>query len=130
VTVSFPYPELPGAHAWQDFTNVKPLAESPVPDMNEIMTIIYTSGSTGQPKGVVHTYQTICWAAQRSLKALNVDDEDRILSYLPLAHITERVLVELASFYSGMTLSFVESLDTFAKDVASSQTLNIFVVSQ
>lgn len=121
VTVKFPYPNLPGMHAWEDFINVEPLVGNPVPDMNEIMTIIYTSGSTGQPKGVVHTYNTICWAAQNSLHALTVTSDDRIMSYLPLAHITERVLVELASFYSGMTLNFVESLDTFSRDVKSCQ---------
>jgi long-subunit acyl-CoA synthetase (AMP-forming) len=121
VSVNLPYPDLPGAHSWEEFTDILPLNESPVPDMNEIMTIIYTSGSTGQPKGVVHTYQTICWAAQSSLSALTVNADDRIMSYLPLAHITERVLVELASFYSGMTLHFVESLDTFARDVKSCQ---------
>ncbi|WP_371195168.1 AMP-binding protein [Glaciecola sp. SC05] len=121
VTVNFPYPNLPGAHAWEEFTNIEPMTSSPVPDMNEVMTIIYTSGSTGQPKGVVHTYQTVCWAAQNSLNALTVTSQDRIMSYLPLAHITERVLVELASFYSGMTLAFVESLETFAQDVKTCQ---------
>ncbi|MFC4699615.1 AMP-binding protein [Glaciecola siphonariae] len=121
VSVNFPFPDLPGAHEWDDFINVEPMQESPVPDMNDIMTIIYTSGSTGQPKGVVHTYQSICWAAQNSLNALTVTDQDRIMSYLPLAHITERVLVELASFYSGMTLRFVESLDTFTRDVKACQ---------
>ncbi len=120
-TVNLPYPDLPGAISWEEFTDILPLSENPVPDMNEIMTIIYTSGSTGQPKGVVHTYQTICWAAQNSLNALTVSDTDRIMSYLPLAHITERVLVELASYYSGMTLHFVESLDTFARDVKNCQ---------
>lgn len=121
VTVRFPYPNMPGEHAWEDFIDIEPLSGNPIPDMNDIMTIIYTSGSTGQPKGVVHTYNSICWAAQHSLKALTVTDSDRILSYLPLAHITERVLVELASFYSGMRLSFVESLDSFAKDVKECQ---------
>lgn len=121
VTVNFPYPNLPGAHAWEDFTNVAPLADNPVPDMNSIMTIIYTSGSTGQPKGVVHTFKSICWAAQNSLAALSVDESDRVMSYLPLAHITERALVELASFYSGMRIGFVESLDTFTRDVNDCQ---------
>lgn len=118
--VGFPYPGAVGA-SWDEFVNVEPLKASPVPDMNEIMTIIYTSGSTGQPKGVVHTYQTLCWAARNSLTALSVDDNDRIVSYLPLAHITERVLVELASFYSMMQIRFVESLDTFTRDVKACQ---------
>ncbi|GAB54817.1 AMP-dependent synthetase and ligase [Glaciecola punicea ACAM 611] len=121
VTVSFPYPGIETKVAWDEFTDIEPLDKSPIPDLNDIMTIIYTSGSTGQPKGVVHTYQTICWAAQNSLHAMSVTNQDRAMSYLPLAHITERVLVELASIYSGMTLHFVESLDTFTRDVKSCQ---------
>ncbi len=118
--IGFPYPDAVGT-AWEAFTDIAPLGESPLPDMNEIMTIIYTSGSTGQPKGVVHTYQTICWAARNSLNALSVNDSDRIVSYLPLAHITERVLLELASFYSRMEIRFVEALDTFTRDVKACQ---------
>jgi long-subunit acyl-CoA synthetase (AMP-forming) len=119
--VGFPYPNIPVENTWEDFTNIDPIEDSPLPDMNDIMTIIYTSGSTGQPKGVVHTYKTICWAARNSLNALSVNETDRIVSYLPLAHITERVLVELASFYSTMQIRFVESLDTFTADVKACQ---------
>lgn len=121
VTVGLPYEDIEAKIAWEEFTNIEPLDKDPIPDLNDIMTIIYTSGSTGQPKGVVHTYQTICWAAQNSLNAMSVTSQDRAMSYLPLAHITERVLVEYASFYSGMTLYFVESLDTFPRDVKACQ---------
>ncbi len=119
--VGFPYPGIEVETTWESFTDIEPLADSPIPDMNEIMTIVYTSGSTGQPKGVVHTYYTICWAAQNSLIAMSVSEQDRVLSYLPLAHITERVLVELASYYSAMQILFVESLETFTRDVNACQ---------
>lgn len=115
--VGFPYEGITVTNSWEGFTDVEPLKENPIPDMNDIMTIIYTSGSTGQPKGVVHTFQTVAWAARNSLNELEVNDKDRIMSYLPLAHITERVLVELASFYAGTSMCFVESLDTFTRDV-------------
>jgi long-subunit acyl-CoA synthetase (AMP-forming) len=118
--IGFPYPGAVG-QSWEEFTDIEPLSESPLPDMNEIMTVIYTSGSTGQPKGVVHTYQTICWAACNSLSALSVNQDDRMVSYLPLAHITERVLVELASFYARTQIRFVESLVTFTRDVKACQ---------
>lgn len=121
VTVGFPYENIDAKLNWHEFTDIEPMTESIVHDMNDIMTIIYTSGSTGQPKGVVHTYQTINWAAQESLKALSVCEKDRMVSYLPLAHITERVLVELGSFYSGMTIHFVENLETFNRDVKACQ---------
>ncbi len=120
-TVAFPYPDLPATRQWAEFIDCDPIADSPVPDMAQTMTIIYTSGSTGQPKGVVHTYDSICWAAENSLNDLQVDQSDRSLSYLPLAHITERVLVELSSLYSGAHIYFVESLDTFQRDVKTCQ---------
>lgn len=121
VTIGFPYEDVEAKINWQEFTDIEPLSDNPVPDMNDIMTIIYTSGSTGQPKGVVHTYQTICWAARNSLNALGANKDDRAMSYLPLAHITERVLIELASLYAAMTLHFVESLATFTRDVQQCQ---------
>lgn len=121
VTVAFPYANTPGEHQYNEFIDVEPLDQNPVPDINNIMTIIYTSGSTGQPKGVVHSYASICWAAKNSLNALSTNDNDRMMSYLPLAHITERALVEFASFYSGMSLAFVESLETFNQDVKNCQ---------
>ncbi|MBT0587354.1 AMP-binding protein [Alteromonas oceanisediminis] len=120
-SVAFPYPNINVQQQWCDFIDGEPLRGEPNVDMESTATIIYTSGSTGQPKGVVHTFNTICWAAQNSLQALSVNDKDRVLSYLPLAHITERVLVEYASLYSAMQVSFVESLDTFQRDVVACQ---------
>lgn len=120
-TVYYDYPGLKGTHRWADFIDCNPISDDPEPNLDAMMTIIYTSGSTGQPKGVVHTYRTICWAARNSLNALSVNTDDRLLSYLPLAHITERVLVELAAFYAASRIFFVESLDTFQRDVHAAQ---------
>lgn len=121
IKVGFPYDDVTADISWEAFTDIEPLQDSPVHDMNDIMTIIYTSGSTGQPKGVVHTYNTINWAARNSLNALDVSTKDRVMSYLPLAHITERVLIELASIYAGTSIYFVESLDSFTRDVKDCQ---------
>jgi len=120
-TVSFPYAGIPGNTSWADFTNVTPVAGNPDIQQDDLMTIIYTSGSTGQPKGVMHSFGSINWAASSSLIELNCNREDRVMSYLPLAHITERVIIELASVYSGMQVTFVESLDTFRRDVQGAQ---------
>jgi long-subunit acyl-CoA synthetase (AMP-forming) len=120
-TVAFPYEGIPGNSTWAEFTDIAPLSDNPNRDKDELMTIIYTSGSTGQPKGVMHSFATINWAAHSCLNQLDCDKSDRVMSYLPLAHITERVIVELASFYSGMQITFVESLDTFNHDVVNAQ---------
>ena len=119
--LAMPYPGISADKQWEEILMKPPLTESPVPAMDSVMTIIYTSGSTGKPKGVVHSYATICWAAYHSLEELSVSDSDRILSYLPLAHITERTLVELASFYSSSRIDFLESLETFSRDVNATQ---------
>lgn len=120
-SVAFPYPNINVKTQWDEFMDIEPLEGQPQVDMESMATIIYTSGSTGTPKGVVHTFNTICWAAQNSLTALSVNQDDRVMSYLPLAHITERVLVELSSLYSAGQISFVESLDTFQRDVVACQ---------
>ena len=120
-TVAMPYPGIPASEKWEAFIACEPLAGSPDRDLDDVMTIIYTSGSTGEPKGVVHSFRSICWAAANSLEALTFCATDRMMSYLPLAHITERVLVELASFYAGGKIHFVESLDTFQRDVKHCQ---------
>lgn len=120
-TLAFPYLNIPADKQWDELLTNPPYLASPIPSLESIMTIIYTSGSTGNPKGVVHDYASICWAAFHSLEALSVDEHDRVLSYLPLAHITERVLAELASFYSAMRIDFIESLETFSRDVCATE---------
>jgi long-subunit acyl-CoA synthetase (AMP-forming) len=117
IKLGFPYPNIVADVSWQELLANEPFKEKPVPDMKSMMTIVYTSGSTGNPKGVVHNYESICWTAQQSLDELGIGPQDRMLSYLPLAHITERVLVEMTSFYSSMRIDFIESLETFARDI-------------
>jgi long-subunit acyl-CoA synthetase (AMP-forming) len=121
VKLAFPYPNIPADKQWDELLLTAPLVDKPVPALDSVMTIVYTSGSTGNPKGVVHNYESICWAASNSLDALTVNQNDRVLSYLPLAHITERAFVEIASYYSGMRVDFIESLETFARDVRATQ---------
>ncbi len=55
-------------------------------------TIIYTSGTTGNPKGVVLTHHNVLYEAVSTLEAAGLDGVQRMVSYLPLAHIAERVL--------------------------------------
>jgi long-chain acyl-CoA synthetase len=121
IKLAFPYPDIPADKQWGEILLNQAYNQSPLPSLDSVMTIIYTSGSTGNPKGVVHNYESICWAAFNSLDELSVGHTDRMLSYLPLAHITERTLVEIASFYSSMRVDFLESLDTFSRDICSTQ---------
>ncbi|MFT4995032.1 MAG: long-chain acyl-CoA synthetase [Paraglaciecola sp.] len=127
IKLGFPYanlseePSIKMDQHWPELLLNEPYMQRPVPTLDSVMTIVYTSGSTGDPKGVVHSYNSICWAGFHSLDELGSNLSDRMLSYLPLAHITERVLVEIASFYSGMRIDFIESLETFARDVRNTE---------
>lgn len=120
-TVAFPYPGVKTTYSWAEFCHCESFNDSPLPDADELMTIIYTSGSTGSPKGVMHSYGAMAWAGAQARTDLALGEQDRLLSYLPLAHITERVLIEMAALQSGMTLYFIESLDTFQRDVQQCQ---------
>lgn len=108
----------------------EPLADDKIyqPALDDIFSIVYTSGSTGNPKGVVISYENICFSAAVSVDALGSSDDERYLSYLPLAHVTERGLIEYNSLYGGATVTFNESLDTFIRDLRSAQTTSFLSV--
>lgn len=55
-------------------------------------TILYTSGTTGNPKGVVLTHHNVLYEALSTLEAAGLGEPQRQVSYLPLAHIAERIL--------------------------------------
>ena len=95
----------------------QPLKDSPVRGADELCTLIYTSGTTGLPKGVMHTFGAFAWAVDAGLKRIPMSGSDRMLSYLPLAHVVERTLVEHGWLARGIKIFFAESLDTFAADL-------------
>lgn len=106
------------AMSWQNLVaNTPALEESPVREAQSICTIIYTSGTTGKPKGVVHTFYSMAWALSSAMHRLPLNNADRMISYLPLAHVAERMLVEQASVRFGSQVFFAESLDTFVQDL-------------
>lgn len=86
-------------------------------DSDEMATIVYTSGSTGQPKGVMHAFRSFEVIGKQFKVELDIDENDRMLSYLPLAHVYERVMVETMSIYAGFRVYFTESLQSFPADL-------------
>jgi len=106
----------------------QPLQGTPVRDEAELATLIYTSGTTGMPKGVMHSFGNFAWALEQGLKRIPMSAEDRMLSYLPLAHVVERMLVEHGWLHTGMHLYFAESLDTFAADLQRARPTIFFSV--
>ena len=105
-----------------------PLQGVPVRAAEELATVIYTSGTTGMPKGVMHSFGNFAWALDAGIKRIPMTADDRMLSYLPLAHVVERVLVEHGWLRTGMRLYFAESLDTFTADVQRARPTIFFSV--
>lgn len=119
-TIAFPYHEFSQAEKWEHLiANTPAMHANPNRAMSELATIIYTSGTTGEPKGVMHPFSSFANAANGILSVLDVNPSDRFFSYLPLAHVAERVLVETCSLYAGSSVSFAESLDTFQANLQS-----------
>ncbi len=77
---------------------------------NDLATIIYTSGTTGRPKGVMLTHDNILSNVLASTTRFPVDSQARAISFLPLSHIYERMLMYLY-LYNGVSIHFQESLD-------------------
>jgi long-chain acyl-CoA synthetase len=106
----------------------QPLPGTPLRQGDELATLIYTSGTTGSPKGVMHSFENFAWALDSGLKRIPMSADDRMLSYLPLAHVVERMLVEHGWLRTGMHVYFAESLDTFAVDLQRARPTIFFSV--
>jgi len=106
----------------------QPLKGEPVRAADELATLIYTSGTTGRPKGVMHSFGNFAWALDKGIKRIPMGADDRMLSYLPLAHVVERVLVEHGWLRTGMRVFFAESLETFTVDVQRARPTIFFSV--
>jgi long-chain acyl-CoA synthetase len=79
--------------------------------MDDIATLIYTSGTTGPPKAVMLTHANIAAAVASVAGFIDAYDTDRALSYLPLAHIAERMISEFRSYVYGNVTYFAVSVD-------------------
>lgn len=119
---------------WNDIVErSEPLQAITLPDPAQLATLIYTSGSTGQPKGVMHSFGTLCRAPMINASALfrggrGPNGEERMLSYLPLAHGAERQGVEAMSLRLGSHVFFNDSLETFTADLQRARPTFFFSV--
>ncbi len=111
-------PQYKGAPTWDDLiANVSPLHEVTLPEPSTLASIIYTSGSTGLPKGVMHSFATMMAPAFAVNTLFACTPEDRLFSYLPLAHVAERAFIEIASLCYGSEVFFVGSRNSFLTDL-------------
>ena len=129
--ISFPHYDnhsvINNSDKWEELLkNNEPQKEDYYPELDDIWTIVFTSGTTGDPKGVVLDYRTIYLTkiiVESDVNPLGMDrnGNNSFFSYLPLNHIFERVVLEFQCMRYGGTMSFVESLESFPKNLADVQ---------
>ena len=119
ISIALPYDTAAKCqYAFNDLIDKSaPSSKRPVHHDDKLMSLVYTSGTSGQPKGAMLTYGAFTWSVQRLIDHIGIEKNDRLFSYLPLAHITERVYIFGSSVMGGVPTAFPESLDTFIEDV-------------
>jgi long-chain acyl-CoA synthetase len=127
--MSFPSAADPGEQTWESIVASTPaLPGNPAREPDDLATIIYTSGTTGAPKGAMHRFAAFSYFAIAVLRAFGRNRNERMVSYLPLAHIAERALVESAALFCGNRVFFVESAATFRADLRRARPTIFFSV--
>jgi long-subunit acyl-CoA synthetase (AMP-forming) len=116
--ISYPLSPKTDFPSWDAIMkSTPPVAGSPTRSAEDTAILVYTSGSTGSPKGVEHTFRSMSAATKGVVETLGLRADDRVLSYLPLAHVFERTAIELMSLRTGARVFFAESLDSFLDDI-------------
>ncbi len=90
------------------------LPEGPKP--GDLAALVYTSGTTGSPKGVMLTHRNILADIRASLGNLHPNEEEILLSFLPLSHTFERSVSYYLALGLGYPLAFNRSIATLAED--------------
>ena len=83
---------------------------------DDVASIIYTSGTTGVPKGVMLTHQNFVSNIQSVSTVIEFSEKDTVLSFLPLAHVLER-MVTFTYLYKGCSIAYAESIDTVGENL-------------
>ncbi|MFN6116944.1 MAG: AMP-dependent synthetase/ligase [Flavobacteriales bacterium] len=113
----FTFDRVPDARHWTEVAALASDTDRPTlqrykdqVNNDDLATIIYTSGTTGRPKGVMLTHGNILSNVMASTTRFPVDSNARCISFLPLSHIYERMLMYMY-LYNGVSIHFQESLD-------------------
>jgi long-chain acyl-CoA synthetase len=106
--------------SWEAMLALDPVdieAASTIAQPSDLATVIYTSGTTGPPKGVMLDHANICWTAEslRLTLAHVAAEGRRLVSYLPMAHIAER----MTSYYQQALLGYEVTTCPEAREIAS-----------
>jgi long-chain acyl-CoA synthetase len=97
-------------------------------EAEDLATIIYTSGTTGPPKGVELTHANLLAEAASVQVLFAVQPGDRVLSYLPAAHIADRVTSHYFAIVFGIQVTCVADLAKLAEGLADCRPHSFFAV--
>lgn len=126
--ISLPMSPRNDTPKWRDLVASNEPVTPELPDEDAVATIVYTSGSTGRPKGVMHCFRAMMSVADGLRQMFSASPDDRMLSYLPLAHVAERAAVETQSLFFGFHVYFADTLDTFQQDLQRARPTFFFSV--
>jgi long-chain acyl-CoA synthetase len=94
---------------------------------DDVASVIYTSGTTGLPKGAMLTHANLLASALACRDVLYLGEDDVALSFLPLAHIYERIN-QFGAIAIGFTTAYAESLETVADNMGEVRPTILFGV--
>src|SRR5437588_610705 len=80
----------------------------------DMASLIYTSGTTRVPKAAILTHRNLTWTVAATMLAHFGSQEDRLISYLPLAHVLERVVSHMRQLQTGCEVYFSPAVDQVA----------------
>ncbi|MEW5675692.1 AMP-dependent synthetase/ligase [Flavobacterium enshiense] len=121
----YSYNDIPGCKSWKEILELgkEESNQNEVEDRKnsivttDLATIIYTSGTTGRPKGVMLTHQNIVSDVLMSAPRVPLRAGDtRGLSFLPVCHIFERMILYLYQYY-GISIYFAESIEKMSDNL-------------
>ncbi|OYT17091.1 MAG: long-chain fatty acid--CoA ligase [Bacteroidetes bacterium 4572_77] len=83
---------------------------------DDMLTMIYTSGTTGLSKGVMLSHKNLISNVQATIPILPVESEDKMISFLPLCHVFERMVNYLVQ-YKGCSVYYAESIEAVGDNI-------------
>jgi long-chain acyl-CoA synthetase len=89
---------------------------------DKVATIVHTSGTTANPKGVVLTHGNIIHNFEAAIQAVDFNESDLFLSFLPLSHMTERAAGQVVPLGRGCTIAYAEpAIERLAANMAETR---------